>query len=174
MQVMTHFPTKQIAIPENEKLIFLTGPIQGAPDWQDYATNVVTSLHAIYGKGTLHIANPRREYLDGSFDYPEQVAWEKAGLRRASKNGAVLVWFAAQDHSIPYEKDREYAKTTKDELQRAIGWMDNEPDLQLHVGIEPGFQSLSRYKTSCLEEYSLGKHTNLDILCRHVMKSIME
>lgn len=175
MTINLHYPPTYETINDHEPLLFLAGPIQGAPDWQKYATNTIRGLSSAYDiKSSLHIANPRREYLDRKFDYYAQVDWEKYHLKRAAQRGGILVWFAAQDHSLPYEEGREYAKTTKDELTRVIGWLDYNPNINVVVGIEPGFKSINRYKMTCLEEYNLGEYTDLDLACNALVKSMTE
>lgn len=176
MGIVTHFPPDTSPdIKDGEPLLFLAGPIQGAPDWQAEAiTTIAASRVGVDSTAKLHIANPRRQYIDGTFNYNAQVAWEKYHLKRAANCGAILVWFAARDHALPYEEDREYAKTTKDELIRAIGWKDFNPNLNLIVGIDPEFESLNRYKMSCLDEYDLGKYTTLDDTVSAALKTIYE
>ena len=175
MSVTTHFPPGYSGIGDFEPLIFLEGPIQGAPDWQAEATEIITDIWNAQGEGLpLHIASPRRGELKDDFDYDIQVKWEKYHLKRAARNGAILVWFAAQDHSLTYESGREYAKTTKGELTREIGWLDYNPNINLFVGIEPGFESLSRYQMTCLQEYNLGSYVDLESLCEVAVKSVIE
>ncbi len=59
-------------------LIFLIGPIQGAPDWQADAVRIIHRINK-----SIHIASPRRDagsYGRGDFGpdlYAQQVDWEK-------------------------------------------------------------------------------------------------
>lgn len=125
----------RILIPPNYAdvvgpLIFLAGPIQGAPPWQTEAIHLLQSFAP-----ELHIANPRREYLPGEFAYSAQVDWESRYLRRAAENGVILFWLARE---IEHRCDRSYAQTTRFELAE---WkVRHERDsVQLVVGIEQGF-----------------------------------
>jgi len=172
MAVITHFPPAPISIPGYEKLSFLAGPIQGAPDWQKEATNILTDLYNEKRYGNFHIANPRREYMDGTFKYKKQVAWEKQGLKRASRNGGLLFWFAAQDVSLPYEEGRPYAKTTYKEFYRAIGWKDYQSDIPIVFGTEPGYGEHDRYTLTCLEEHNIIIHDDLALSCDALLKAI--
>jgi hypothetical protein len=111
-------------------LVFLAGPIQGAPDWQAVAIDWMQA-HA----AELAVASPRREYPPGDFDYPAQVDWETHYLRRAAECGAILFWLAREKVNIP---GRCYAQTSRFELAE---WkLRHERDgVRVVVGIEPGF-----------------------------------
>ncbi len=111
-------------------LVFLAGPIQGAPEWQVEALGLLGGFAP-----SLHVANPRRNYLPGSFDYGTQVDWETHHLRRAGAAGCVLFWLAREARAIP---GRCYAQTSRFELAE---WKTrHERDgAKLVVGIEPGF-----------------------------------
>src|SRR5262245_51764816 len=111
-------------------VVFLAGPIQGAPDWQAQAVLLFDRLAP-----GLNVANPRRVYLPGSFDYHAQVDWETHHLRLAGADGVILFWLAREaDHTC----DRAYAQTTRFELAE---WkVRHERDgARLVVGIDDGF-----------------------------------
>lgn len=112
------------------KVIFLAGPIQGAPLWQDIAIKYIQE-HDI----DIHIANPRRNYIDGTFVYNAQVDWETHFLNRAAQNGAIMFWLADEaEHNC----GRAYAQTSRFELGE---WkVKHERDgIKLIVGIDNGF-----------------------------------
>lgn len=89
-------------------VVFLAGPIQGAPLWQLDAAKLLRERMP-----DLHVANPRRDYLPGEFEYDAQVDWETLLLRRAADNGVILFWLAKEEiHSC----NRAYAQTTRFEL----------------------------------------------------------
>jgi hypothetical protein len=112
--------------------IFLAGPIQGAPDWQSDAITILQEL--VPG---VHITNPRREYLDGEFNYEAQVDWETHYLNRAGQDGVVLFWLAKeQTHNC----ERAYAQTSRFELAEWKLRFEYE-DIKLAVGIERGFSN---------------------------------
>lgn len=116
-------------------VIFLAGPIQGAPDWQKEAIAYFQE-HA----PDIHIASPRREYLDGEFVYAKQVDWESHFLKRASENGVVLFYLANEAKAV---SGRAYAQTSRFELGewtvKHQWWKTN-----LVIGIEEGFTN-ARY-----------------------------
>lgn len=111
-------------------LIFLAGPIQGAPDWQSHA---IRRLKAAAPDVT--IASPRREYPPDEFDYAAQVNWETHYIRLAAQQGVILFWLAREALVLP---DRCYAQTSRFEL---ADWkVRHERDgVRLVVGIEDGF-----------------------------------
>ena len=100
---------------ENEDiLIFLAGPIQGARNWQKEASEIIEKFameNNIVER--LTIASPRWEHLANKVDYETQVAWETEYLNKASKKGVILFWLEKeQEHYC----DRAYAQTTRFEL----------------------------------------------------------
>lgn len=144
-------------------LVFLAGPIQGAPRWQDSAIRIIR----LEDEG-LHIANPRRgAFLDSDFVYNEQVDWETHYLRRAAEDGAILFWLAKEaEHSC----DRAYAQTAGFEL----GEWQNErkrSKAMVAVGIEPGFTN-ERYIRRRLSQGHPGLpvYPTLEETCRKVIQ----
>ncbi|MBI3984308.1 hypothetical protein HY346_03340 [Candidatus Microgenomates bacterium] len=111
-------------------VVFLAGPIQGAPLWQPEAARL---LHELVP--SLTVANPRRDYPPGEFQYNQQVDWETHYLRRAGKFGVIMFWLAAQTEPTP---SRAYAQTTRFELGE---WKSQHEwtSTKLVIGIEKGF-----------------------------------
>lgn len=121
-------------VSSKQKIVFLAGPIQGAPDWQSEAIKVLTTLNP-----DITIASPRRETFEG-VSYDQQVDWETDHLRKAGKNGIIMFWLAKEVEQIP---GRSYAQTSRAEL---FEWkMRHERDgAKLVIGIEEGFSG-SKY-----------------------------
>jgi hypothetical protein len=117
-------------VETSKPVIFLAGPIQGGPDWQTEATELIHDLdpHVI-------VASPRKNYPEGTFVYERQVDWETHFLRTAGRTGVIAFWLAAQVEETP---GRAYAQTTRFELAE---WkMRHEYEAtKLTVGIEEGF-----------------------------------
>jgi hypothetical protein len=124
-----------VVLPVQGPLVFLAGPIQGAPDWQREA---IACLHRT--NADVSIASPRREYLPGQFVFDQQVDWETNYLRRAAEQGVILFWLARE---VEHHCDRAYAQTTRFELAE---WkVRHERDgVNLVVGIDDGFSG-ARY-----------------------------
>ena len=112
-------------------IIFLAGPIQGAPDWQSKATSIIHDINP-----SITVASPRRDYPEGTFVHEKQVDWETYFLRKAGKTGVVAFWLAAQVEETP---GRTYAQTSRFELAE---WkMRHEYEgAKLTIGIEDGFE----------------------------------
>jgi hypothetical protein len=131
-----------------EPLIFLAGPIQGAPDWQ------ADAVRHIRGFGPdVSIASPRRLTASrGEFDaamYHEQVTWEHRHLEMAATDGVILFWLAAE---AEHRCDRAYAQTTRLELGIALGWHQFR-DTRVVVGIEEGFSNARYIRHTLNEKY---------------------
>lgn len=131
-----HFPP--VVVRPERPVIFLAGPIQGAPDWQQVAIDYIRS-HA----PDVDVASPRRpnavkaDFAEGG--YYAQVEWETALLERAVKRGVVLFWGAKEADPIP---GRAYAQTTRVEF--GIHLVHAMYGAWLAVGVEEGFSG-ARY-----------------------------
>lgn len=129
-------------------VIFLAGPIQGAPDWQSKAIARINNR--------ANVANPRRQFCpDSSFE--EQVEWESHWLRRAGKNGVILFWLANQTTEHP---ERVYAQTSRFELGEWLvrKQLGGEYASKIVVGIDSNFQGAKYIQYRITKNYS-----NVDI-----------
>lgn len=135
-------PPEIMELDDNEKVIFLAGPIQGAPDWQSTA---IQTIHDI--DSSIVVASPRKDYEEGEFVYEAQVDWETQYLGRAAKNGVVLFWLAKQSEPTP---GRAYGQTSRFELGE---WKANHvhDGVPLVVGVEQEFGNI-RYITRRLSQ----------------------
>jgi hypothetical protein len=120
-------------------VIFLAGPIQDSRPWQYEAAELIHDID-----GNIVVASPRKEYAPGEFVYEKQVDWETHFLERAARYGAVLFWLARQT-SLTTEPGQEFprphAQTTRQELGEWRNEKKHNPQLNLVVGIEPGFSN---------------------------------
>lgn len=170
MHVRKFLPPQNPCPQDYEAAIFLAGPIQGAPDWQTHAHQII--LEEYEGSYPLNVFSPRRPN-NVDLKYEEQVAWEKRYLERARNFGALIFWFAKQDYSLPYEKDRAYAKTTRLELMRAVGWLDYASTVNIVVGKESGYEGDSqRYLDTVEKEHCIKVRTDLGELCLSALEKI--
>ena len=94
--------------PVDGPLVYLAGPIEGAPDWQSEALERLLSLDP-----SLNVANPRRPLAAGEELASEQIDWETGYLRRAEQHGAILFWMAAERDHVPW---RAYAQIARAQL----------------------------------------------------------
>lgn len=128
-------PQPLVAKEKKDKIyVFLAGPIQGAPEWQD---TVPQDLDVVY-------LNPRRE-KDPNFDYTEQIKWETEALRIAD---LILFWIPKEASEIP---GRSYAQTSRHELAEWLT-MREKP---LIVGIHEQFPGRRYIEARYLEQIKL-------------------
>jgi|GEM_PF-903049 len=177
MRVIEHQPPQAVELRGAELSLFFAGPIQGAPDWQTEGIKIVENFP---DDQEIHIYNPRREYLGEKFDKKKQIRWEKAGLARsafrakAQKRGGIVFWLAQRDFNLPYKEGRSYAQTTRVEFGRAGGWKDSDPDVNISLGIEPGYEGSVDYYTDTAEEFGLPIFTSLEETCINALNLILD
>lgn len=114
-------------------IIFLAGPIQGAPDWQAKA---ISQLAEDKSDVSFAIASPRRTDVTWKNAYDEQVEWETRYLKRAARDGVILFWLAKEETPIP---GRSYAQTSRYELGEWLTAFKGCGCRHLVIGIEDGF-----------------------------------
>ena len=110
---MSGDPAKRVVTPPSfgpvhGPLVYLAGPVEGAPDWQQEALVRLADLDP-----SLNVANPRRTLAPGEELASEQIDWEMGYLRRAEQHGAVLFWMAAEGERVPW---RPYAQIARAQL----------------------------------------------------------
>ena len=155
----------------NVPLIFLAGPIKGAPDWQNDAINILFSQES-----NLAIASPKKDignhllkYIAaGDNDYfQRQRAWERHYLDIAAKTGAILFW-------LPGEKEHNchkvYGAMTRLELGQ---WMTNykhNQSVRLCLGTDGKFPEMKTisYDLS-LDAPNLSINMSLEETCRDAL-----
>lgn len=148
-------------------IAFLNGPIQGAPNWQKRAIGHLRRLYAAHYQIErliqLAIANPRRSYLPGAFNYEAQVDWETYYRQAADKWGVNLFWFPRE---IEHDPARAYAQTSRVEIGESME-RGSRYATKLAVGIEEGFSG-ERYLRRRLGQQCPGIiiHDNLEATCR--------
>lgn len=121
---------------DSAPVVFLAGPVQGAPDWQARFAH-----HLLEKCPDIIVASPRRTPEDQArFDADEQVMWEIRHRIRARESGVTIFWFAARDLSdTNYPEGRAYAQTTRMELGETLGWRNAMKTLNIVVGFDPAY-----------------------------------
>lgn len=154
-------PPKWTGVDESLPVVFIAGPIQGAPDYQTPLAHRLIDAHP-----NLFVASPRRLEVDEKFNYDEQVFWEQANLGRAAFHGVSAFWLAAQDHSLTYEPNRAYAQTTRFEFGQVIGRKTENPSIKIQIGIDPEYGASGggseRYFRYLARQADLLIHSSLD------------
>ncbi len=148
-------------------VVFLAGPIQGAPDWQTEAVDIISSRTV----AEVIVANPR---TDDYRDYESQVSWEQRYLRRAKKLGGIAFWCPAEttDCPSPNPVDRSYAQTTRIEFGKVTGWLDYDSEAIVSIGIEEGYSGSDKYYRYDAEQYGLPIHSTLDETITHLLRKV--
>ena len=148
-------------------LIFLAGPVQGAPDWQQVAIEFLPT------RTDAHIASPRRQSIPiGGLDeeaYNTQIAWEHYYLERAGQSGVIMFWLAKETEHIA---GRAYAQTSRFELGEAVT-LHRLQGIKVVVGIEDGFSN-KRYllKTISSKAPNIPLCSTLEETCEQAIKLI--
>jgi hypothetical protein len=160
-----HQPPHGFKLPYHEKLIFLAGPIQGAPNWQGEAIELLNT--------NFHVANPRRDGYDESFDKDKQIEWEWDQLERAALHGGIIFWFAAQDFDLPYEEGRAYAQTTRIEFGEVFGWEKYNPAINIAFGIDPDYEGGNGfYMRKKVLKFGIPVRDNLPAVCHDILRDM--
>ena len=142
----------------DKKIVFLGGPIKGAPDWQSQAINDLADLD-------IYVANPRREKVE-NFNLDLQIAWESKFLAAAD---IILFWIPPKQEDIA---GREYAQTSRFELgEWAAKTNYNQGNKKLVVGIDDAFFGKS-YIQLRLEEHGMIVHNNYNDTIKELRKLI--
>ena len=127
----------------SERLIFLIGPIIGAPFWHDDAIDIIQRLAPeiniacptpFENVHERHINdNPLRvRYFVRYSDFWPEVEWQERYINIARENGCLMAWLPCQ---TDFDTDYNYARTTRSEIAEQIYLPGN-----FVVGAERGFQ----------------------------------
>ena len=124
---------------QNEQMIFLAGPIKGAPDWHKDAVEIIGELD-----GEVHLASPKPLTVpEGAFTedmYVAQIGWEHHWLNYCARYGVIMFWLANEEKQYC---DRAYGQTSRFEL----GWKVMKAELlgaRVVVGFDDAFTN-ARY-----------------------------
>lgn len=143
---MIIYPISYEVIKTNKSLllknsmIFIGGPIKGAPGWQFEA------IRYMENRTQAHIASPRHPDLTEDeclkldipwrqYSHEEQVQWELAHMQYSFAEGCIMFWFPKeQTHDCQYH----YAQTSRFELGYFLG-RGIYTTGSVVIGIEDGF-----------------------------------
>ena len=124
MELIT--PTSPEKDYSDKKIVFLAGPIKGAPDWQDQAVKDLADLD-------IYVANPRRENVQ-NFNLDLQVGWESKFL---ALSDVIMFWISKKESDVA---GRDYGQTTRFELSEwAAKTHYNREHKKIVVGIDDAF-----------------------------------
>jgi len=151
---------KTYSLSLDAPLIYLAGPIQGAPRWQEQAHDLIKSLD-----NRLYVASPsnlaRGELLKasiiGKHSFADQLDWENFHMRRAARAGCLLFWLAEQVEQTP---GRSYARDTRRELGKWVIKQQYDREFSLVFGGETGFDGLDTIIKDTRQELPFTKFYN--------------
>jgi hypothetical protein len=124
-------------------LIFLAGPIKGAPSWQNEAVKIIHSLEP-----NFFVASPSRRMgkevagyvVSGDSNYfQRQRAWEWHYMSLAAKKGCILFWLPGE---IQHSCDKSYAFMTSNEFGHWTAYKQWE-QVNLAIGRDGNFREWS-------------------------------
>jgi hypothetical protein len=151
---------------EHRPLIFLCGPLHGAPNWQEEAAKLI-----LRKSKDMMVASPRRIFGDLlppgyhrslRHSFSRQRAWERYYLEKASRYGSILFWLPDADPArrVP---NLTYGATTRFELGEWLTRVSFDEKIPLEIGGQEGFDTLHtvRYDMKRLAPY-LKLHQSLE------------
>ncbi len=136
----------------NGPLIFLLGPIRGAPNWQDEAIKILFSINP-----NLTIVIPRRGVRDSFAKYvlsgdenhfSRQRAWEIYYTEMASeeegREGCAMFWFPGE---AEHKCEKAYGAISREEFGLMLGAFRHNKSMRFCVGTDGKF---SEWRTHLL------------------------
>jgi hypothetical protein len=148
-------------VEKDRPVIFLAGPVQGAPDWQSVAGRTIQDIDP-----SIIVASPRKNYPEGTFVYERQVDWETRFLRVAGETGAIAFWLANQVEPTP---GRAYGQTSRFEIGE---WLVRHiyTGAPLTVGFEEDFGNIRYFRHRFAKSAPDVKFTdNFEELCQNAV-----
>lgn len=137
-------------------LVFLAGPIQGAPKWQKEIVKFIEDRNI-----QLDIANPRREVISNDFDYEEQVEWDTTYLNLSD----IIIFCIPKP--VKNIEGRVYAQTTRFELGEWLAKASKLKNKKVVIWVDKDIPLYRYIKSKTLVEYddcSIWCETYVDLL----------
>ncbi len=162
----------------DQPLIFLAGPMKGAPLWQDDAIQYILSQ-----RSDIIVASPRKgirpaieqHIFDGEHDYFSRTrAWERHYIELAacgSQGGALLFWLPGE---IEHHCDKSYGAMTRLELGQWMTRYNRDSSIRLCIGTDGHFSEFETiaYDLS-LDVPDKKVHRTLEETCRAALDLIL-
>ena len=142
-------------LPKKEDVwVFLMGPIQGAPNWQQEVFNLFPEDLPVTFLSPRREENPKGSEDDTKVfndeEYKKQVEWETVGLRTCDM---ILCWFPLPAEEVP---GRSYAQTTRFELGENLA-----RGKKVIVGCDPKFPGRRYFQQKLADYHQLAMSSNL-------------
>jgi hypothetical protein len=147
-----------VIIPEafidkiDRPIIYLIGPIRGAPNWQDEAVNLLLSEEP-----ELLVVSPRRgvrdsiskHVLSGKDDcFPRQRTWERHYIKKAMEIGSLLIWLPGEKE---HRCEKSYGAMTRFELGQIFTHNIYRP-VSFVIGSDGKFSELDTIKYDLIQD----------------------
>lgn len=147
------YPPKDYS--RGKPLIFLAGPVQGAPNWQ---SKVIAWFKTNY---PVDIACPKWHG-----DYESQHRWETTHLEKAALRGCVMFWLANFEYETPRRSFELAEWVTKYSMSIY--------NINIVIGIEPGFsnEQYIRRRVSALSRNEIDIYDDLENTCAAAAKKV--
>ena len=154
-------------------VIFLAGPIHGAPPWQPHAFDLIRELD-----GTMIVVTPRRFHSPDHYRYRttstlqtfhRQRAWERHYMDMASQRGCVLFWLPGPAGPLD---GMVYGATTRYEMGLWSSRFAHDSTVGLCVGTDGAFPTVHTIAYD-LEHEMAGRtvHTTLEDTVRAAVET---
>jgi Nucleoside 2-deoxyribosyltransferase like len=128
-------------------VVFLAGPIAGAPDWHKGAIDRLACAATERGVGDFTIACPRPPNWTlakhSSFaEFEKNEIWEQEHIEKAMRQGVLVFWLARE---VVHQYGRAYAQTCRFQLGESLAllYCNFFRGGRIVVGIDPAFYGKS-------------------------------
>lgn len=163
-------PNYDIVDFKDDIIIYLAGPIKGAPDWQEEFIRVIKKeFSQIKLNKNIVIANPKTILDENDFNYDNQINWETYYLDKASKQGIIVFWLPKEKERIP---GRSYAQTTRFEIGEWFAKGQNIKNFKIIIGYEEGFDGIKYIYEKFKNEYNINLINGKEKLLSELIKII--
>lgn len=149
-----------------DPIIFLAGPVNGAPDWQSDAIGHLSLNESI------HIVSPRQARDESvplsAQESKKQIEWEQHYLQKAMRDGVVLFWFAKP---LLETKPLHFAQQSFFELGDILAKTQGKD--VVCAGIEEGFPGSEYLRATLQMKYpNLKVRASLSEVCDDALRLI--
>lgn len=162
---------KSYAVGEGP-VIFLAGPIRGAPKWHYDAIDYLKDKSVTIAAPIREIRDDLRKYLLNEYSDPNhrQRTWELVLLNEAWRDGCVMFWLPGE---LEHRCEKAYGAMTRMELGETIARHKFGPKTNFVVGTDGNF---SEFRTMLLdiEKFAPGTpiYSTLEDTCDAALKKV--
>jgi hypothetical protein len=145
---------------QNNPVIFLSGPIHAAPNWQKTAAKMIlkkTKDIVVASPRQFDLNIPLNFYSDATHVFYRQRPWEKYYMNRAAYGGSILFWLPDSDKRF-LSTEMVYGATTRFELGEWMTRYEMDPTIGLLIGGElefPTFHTIKYDKADLMGDSSM-------------------